>query len=85
MDKQWLQRIILLKRQELDIDGRLCAHSFRHAYATHNYENGMDLLTLQSFLGHHFLNSITVYAHLVLASRNTVVNPFDQLGDGKRG
>lgn len=84
MDKQWLQQIILLKRKELCIDGRLCAHSFRHAYATHSYENGMDLITLQSFLGHRSLNSTMVYVHLAHASRNTIVNPFDQIGGGKR-
>lgn len=84
MDKQWLQRVILLKRQELGIDGRLCAHSFRHAYATHSYENGMDLITLQSFLGHHSINSTTIYVHLAQASRNTIVNPFDQIGGGNR-
>lgn len=60
MDKQWLQRIILQKKKELGIDGRLCAHSFRHAYATHSYENGMDLITLQSLLGHRSLNSTTI-------------------------
>lgn len=85
MDKQWLQRIILQKKKELGIDGRLCAHSFRHAYATHSYENGMDLITLQSLLGHKSLNSTTIYIHLAHPSRNAIVNPFDQLGGGIHG
>ncbi len=85
MDKQWLQHVILSKRKELGIDERLCAHSFRHAYATHSYENGMDLITLQAFLGHHSINSTLIYVHLAKASCNTVENPFDQIGGGKRG
>ena len=80
MDKQWLQKIILLKKKELHIEEKLTAHSFRHAYATHSYENGMDLLTLKTFLGHRSINSTTIYVHLAQSSRNTVVNPFDQLG-----
>lgn len=85
MDKQWLQQIILKKRKELGVNGKLCAHSFRHAYATHSYENGMDLITLQSLLGHRSLESTTIYIHLAQASRNTVVNPLDQIGGGNRG
>lgn len=85
MDKQWLQQIILEKRLELNIDGRLSAHSFRHAYATHSYENGMDLITLQSLLGHRSLQSTTIYIHLAQASCNTVVNPLDQIGGGCLG
>ena len=85
MDKQWLQQVILTKRKELGINDRLSAHSFRHAYATHSYENGMDLITLQTLLGHRSLNSTIIYIHLAQASRNTVVNPFDQIGGGVHG
>lgn len=85
MDKQWLQRIILLTKKRLGMDPRLCAHSFRHAYATHSYENGMDLLTLKTFLGHHSINSTAIYVHLAEASRNTIVNPFDQIGGRNHG
>lgn len=80
MDKQWLQNVILNKRKQLQMDERLTAHSFRHAYATHSYENGMDLLTLKTFLGHRSINSTAIYIHLAQTSRNTVVNPYDQIG-----
>lgn len=85
MDKQWLQRIILEKRTELGMSGRLSAHSFRHAYATHSYENGMDLLTLKTFLGHKSLNSTTVYVHLAASSMPRTPNPFEQIGGGFPG
>ena len=80
MDKQWLQKIILDKKNKLGLDSRFCAHSLRHAYATHSYENGMDLLSLKSYLGHHSINSTAIYVHLASSARSTVVNPFDQLG-----
>ena len=80
MDKQWLQKIILDHREMLGFDSRFCAHSLRHAYATHSYENGMDLLTLKSYLGHKSINSTAIYIHLAESPRNTVINPFDQLG-----
>lgn len=82
MDKQWLQRIILSHRKLLGMDDRFCAHSLRHAYATHSYENGLDLLSLKSRLGHRSINSTAIYVHLASATSNTVTNPFDQLGGG---
>ena len=79
MDKQWLQRIILDQKRRLGMDPRFCAHSFRHAFATHSYENGLDLLSLKSWLGHRSINSTAIYVHLASATSNTVTNPFDQL------
>lgn len=80
MDKQWLQAVILKHKKQLGMDPRFCAHSFRHAYATHSYENGLDLLSLKSRLGHRSINSTAVYVHLAVTSPDPVVNPFDQLG-----
>ena len=80
MDKQWLQRIILGHRKSLGMDDRFCAHSLRHAYATHSYETGLALLSLKSRLGHRSVNSTAIYVHLASAASNTVANPFDQLG-----
>ena len=84
MDKQWVQDRILKQRQLLGVDGRLTAHSFRHAFATHSYENGMDLLSLMTFLGHRSINSTAIYVHLAAASSCTTTNPFDQIGGGLR-
>lgn len=80
MDKQWIQRIIQEQRTLSGMDKRLTAHSFRHAYATHSYENGMDLLTLKSFLGHKSLNSTTIYVHLAASTMCKTPNPFEQIG-----
>lgn len=80
MDKQWLQKIILDHRALIGMSDKLTSHSFRHAYATHSYENGMDLLTLKTFLGHKFLNSTTIYVHLAASSMSRTPNPFEQFG-----
>lgn len=39
----------------------LAPHSFRHAFATHSYENGMDVYSLQALLGHEFLSTTYIY------------------------
>lgn len=82
MDKQWIQREVLLLRRSLGLDSRISAHSFRHAYATRCYENGMDLLTLKAYLGHSSINSTCIYVRLAASYKEGFVNPFDQLEGG---
>ncbi len=81
MYKQWLQREFRACREVLGMDERFCAHSLRHAYATHSYENGLDLLTLKANLGHKSLNSTLIYVHLADDSaKSRATNPFEQIG-----
>ena len=84
MDKQWIQKQILTIRNSLGINSRISAHSFRHAYATRCYENGMDLLTLKSYMGHNSINSTCIYLKLAASYKDGFINPFDQLEGGER-
>lgn len=43
------------------IGRKITPHSMRHAFATHCYENGMDLFALKKLLGHDYLDTTEMY------------------------
>lgn len=75
-----VNQFISAKEAELGMPRRLTCHSFRHAFGTHLYENGTDLLTIKALLGHKSLNSTTLYVHLASNGTRNAVSPFDQMG-----
>lgn len=80
VDHFYLPRHIELHEKRLGWEKRLSCHSFRHAFGTHLYENGTDLLTIKALLGHKSLSSTTIYVHLASHGSSLAVSPFDRLG-----
>ena len=80
-----VNQFIFAKEKELGLKHQLTCHSFRHAFGTHLYENGADLLTIKALLGHESLNSTAIYVHLASNGINNAVSPFDRMGGGSLG
>ncbi|MDO4297767.1 MAG: tyrosine-type recombinase/integrase [Lachnospiraceae bacterium] len=75
-----INQFISAKETALGWEHRFSCHTFRHAFGTHLYENGTDLLTIKALLGHKSLNSTTIYVHLASNGTLNAVSPFDQMG-----
>ena len=67
------QRIWQMVRAVSTVSGRAASpHMLRHSCATHMVENGADLRTVQTILGHADISTTQAYTHLALDRLRTV-------------
>lgn len=82
IDTFFLSRHIHEVEASLGWEQRITCHSLRHAFGTHLYEDGVDLLTIKALLGHKSLTSTTRYVHLASNGTGNARSPFDAMGGG---
>ena len=85
IDTFFLSRHIHAHEDRLGWERRITCHSFRHAFGTHLYENGTDLLTIKNLMGHKSLTSTMIYIHLASNGTASAVSPLDSLAGALHG
>lgn len=63
------------------IHKRVTCHTFRHSYATHLLDSGIDIRTVQTLLGHNDLKTTMIYTHVTAEKGIGTKSPLDVLAE----
>lgn len=64
MSRQMIFLIIKDLANKVGISKKISPHTFRHSFATHLLQNGVDLRYIQEMLGHSSITTTEIYTHL---------------------
>jgi site-specific recombinase XerD len=79
---QTAQRVYTSAKRMTGITKRGGIHALRHAFATHLLEAGIDLCTIQQFMGHRPLSTTQRYLHLTQPYLKSKASALDLLRPG---
>ena len=74
-----IQKIVYQSAQKAGIKKNVSAHAFRHSFATHLLESGIDIRYIQKLLGHKRLETTQIYTQVSIQKLEQIKNPLDIL------
>ncbi len=74
-----IQNIVKNKALKTGIKKKVTPHTFRHSFATHLLEDGVDLRIIQELLGHSSSRTTEIYTYVSRKNLMNIRNPLDNL------
>ena len=74
-----LQKAVKVAVDRAEITKRVSCHTFRHSFATHMLENGVNIRVLQELMGHADVKTTEIYTHVMEKDISNIVSPFDSI------
>lgn len=77
LSKSSLEEIIKKAVFRSGVIKKVKSHTFRHSFATHLLEQGVNIRLIQQFMGHSSIKTTSVYLHLVNSDNKNLRSPLD--------
>lgn len=74
-----LQKAVKVAVTRADIVKRVSCHTFRHCFATHLLENGVNIRVVQELMGHTSVKTTEIYTHVMEKDLEDTRSPLDVL------
>jgi len=78
-----LQKAVKRAVELVGINKRISCHTFRHSFATHLLENGVNIRVVQRLMGHTDVKTTEIYTHVMAKDISAVISPLDSLSNVK--
>jgi integrase len=76
-----LQRAVAEAGRVAGLRRPMHCHTFRHSFATHLVERGVDIRSVQLLLGHESLETTMIYTHVARKGVSGITSPLDALAE----
>jgi len=77
LSSRTLHNVVKAAAKKARISKNVHCHTLRHSFATHLIENGYDVASVQSLLGHNSAKTTMVYVHVASPKLINVKSPYD--------
>ena len=74
-----LQKAVKTAVDKAGITKRVSCQTFRHSFATHMLEDGLNIRVVQELMGHADVKTTEVYTHVMEKDISAVLSPLDNL------
>ena len=79
LNESSLQKAVRSAVIKTKIPKRITSHTFRHSFATHLFESGVNIRVVQKLLGHADVKTTEIYTHVLQQNISAIDSPLDRL------